>query len=266
MHDYIAGLVTKDMIQYPSLESDHKDKKAAMVDLLAECPIMKGVDASELEKLAEYGEYVHFPKEKVVVRIDDVCNFLHIISKGLVKIYKMAPSGRQFTIDIISRGEIIIGGRLFNGSLHFAESVTICDSELLMIPKRIFIDFTSCNPQVLKNIGGLENFRLENMFNRLMDILTDSAYQRVVKTIIRLAHKFGDNLRFNHRIIAELSGTTSETVARILTHLKNYGAIKIRYGEIQIIDHSKLLESQKKEMEFSSPGKTSKKSSRKNKN
>lgn len=247
LQDYIARLVAKDILQNPLLDNSKDEEKnitAAIINLLEECPALNGVDSSELAKLADYTEYVHYPKGKIVVRIDDLCEFLHIVDNGLLKVYKMSPSGREFTIDILSRGDILIGARLFNGSLHFAESVTITESDILLIPKKPFLSFASRNPQVLSNLSGLENFRLEHMFNRLMDILTDTAFERVVKTLNLLTDKFGDTLCFNHKIIAELSGTTSETVARVITQLKNSGAIRTSYGGIQIIDQNKLLYTQ----------------------
>jgi CRP/FNR family transcriptional regulator, nitrogen oxide reductase regulator len=249
LQDYVAKLVSKDILQQPlsgNSEDEEKNTRATIIDLLEDCPILNGVDSSELAKLADFAEYVHFPKGKIVVRIDDICDFLHIVDNGLLKVYKMSPSGREFTIDILSRGDILIGARLFNGSLHFAECITIKDSDILLIAKKPFLSFASHNPQVLSNLSGLENFRLENMFNRLMDILTDTAYERVVKTLNLLTDKFGDTLIFNHKIIAELSGTTSETVARVITQLKNRGAIRTSYGGIQIIDQNKLLQSQLK--------------------
>jgi CRP-like cAMP-binding protein len=243
IEDYLAKLVSQDVTRSPLPENfgdDEKDIKTEIINLFNECKILDGANPSDLEKLVEVAEYVHLPKRKIICHVEDVCRFFYIIANGLMKVYKISPSGREFAIDILSRGETFGGGRIINGSLHFAEAITIEDTEMVLIPKNRFLEFSSLNPQVITNISILENNRFVDMFNKLMSILTDTAYQRVVQTLTALMHKYGDTLHFNHKIIAELSGTTSETVARAMTHLKHCGAIRLNYGSVQIIDPIKL--------------------------
>ena len=80
---------------------------------------------------------------------------------------------------------------------------------------------------------------MENNENKIV-IGQNKTENRVIRTLDDLRNKFGDNLPLTHKEIADMCGTTNETVTRILVNLKKQEALKLSRGNIQIINISKM--------------------------
>jgi CRP-like cAMP-binding protein len=78
------------------------------------------------------------------------------------------------------------------------------------------------------------------LYERMVELTSESAPQRVTKMLYILYSEYGDTLRFTHEDIATLCWTTKETATRVIARLKNADVIKSDRGSIQIKDPKKL--------------------------
>jgi CRP-like cAMP-binding protein len=245
VQEYISGITAKSL--YPrsfdgKANYTAQDPKTIALSLFRECTIFNGVNFSELERLADVAKLIHFAENQIITREGDkVFDFLYIIASGLLKVFKGSSSGKEFTIDILAKGDVFGESALFGKFTYFSSTQSIDDLDIVSISKRDFLAFTSHNPDVITRIANLQQARLKNLSTKLIGMITEKAQQRVVTTLKILMDKFGSTLYFNHTLIAELSGTTSETVTRSLNHLKRAGAIKLFRGKVQIIAPDKLV-------------------------
>ena len=76
--------------------------------------------------------------------------------------------------------------------------------------------------------------------DRLRDLAGERVEQRIAGTLIRLSSNLGPNLPFTRHEIGETIGTTTETVIRILSQLKEDNIISSVRGDVSILDDKKL--------------------------
>jgi CRP-like cAMP-binding protein len=214
--------------------------KMDVFHLFRETPIFEGVNPSELMILAENSVRLHFDKHQTIVMEEDRAEFCYFTLNGLLKITKTSPSGREIIIDVLVRGGMfgiasIVRGYIFPDEVHAIE-----DTDIVSIPKNIFVAFASRNPGVMTKIVEFVMVKMAALYTRLIDLSTDKASNRVIKVLHELRRKFGDILPFTHKEIAEMSGTTTETASRILINLKKRGALRLRRGNIQVMDATRL--------------------------
>ncbi len=243
VQDHVAELIAQSVKQPNPLgkASKSQDGKQAIQEAIRECALLNDSPEAELRKLANMAVLVHYNKGQRITKEKGIPQALHIVASGLVRIYKISPSGREFTIDILSKGEIFGGMSLISGFTYSSGAQAMEEVDVVAIPKEPFLAFTSRNSEITARITRLENARKGTLFTKLIELVTDKAEQRVSKVLNELITKYGSTLSLTHKDIAEMSGTTSETVTRIMTTLKNRGAIRLSRGKVQIIDKDKLL-------------------------
>jgi len=243
VQDHVADLIAQSVKQHVSQGKTNKGQtdRQAILEAIRECSLLNDFPEAELRKLANAAAMIHFSKGQLMLREEDIPQALHIVANGLVRIYKISPSGREFTIDVLSKGEIFGGMSLISGFTYSSGAQSMEEVDVVAIPKEPFLAFASRNPEITARITRLENVRKGTLFTKLIELVTDKAEQRVSKVLNELITKYGSTLSLTHKDIAEMSGTTSETVTRIMTNLKNRGAIRLSRGKVQIIDKDKLL-------------------------
>jgi CRP-like cAMP-binding protein len=241
MQIFVANLIADKIQGSPKKQPAEKSQKAAIIELLHECPILCDVDEIELGNLAEVASIVHYTKSQPIIREGEVPDSFQIVAQGLVKVYKASPSGKEFIIDIRRRGEIFGEiSAMDEVIVHYASVQAIEETDVLTISKKDFVTFTAQNPKVMARITSLEMLRISHLYSKLINLVSDKADQRVAKVLYALTCKYGSNLQFTHKEIAEMSGTTDETTTRILTSLKKKGILRLHRGNLEVLDKSKL--------------------------
>ena len=243
IQDRLARLITNSLSQpHLAIQSKYGEKSGELdiIKVLQECPILSTVDRLELEKLAKFASILHFGRGAIIVLDEETPTKFHIIKDGIVKVFKTSQAGKEFTIDIRYRGEIIGLIPVIKGIPHFASTRALADTEIVAISRQDFLDFIDRNPAVASRITDSEFQRICDLHERLMGLMADNASRRLVKTLFALFGKYGSTLHFTHQEIAEMSGISTETATRIMTQLKNSGILKSARGKLIITNAEKL--------------------------
>lgn len=237
-----VGRAIESMVKYPLGQSNNQDEsgKLEILTLLQQCPIFYGIDKCELESLARAAVILNFSKGMVIEREGEMTTSFHIIKDGIVKVFKTAPSGKEFIIDVRYKGEIFGEAAALKGILHCASTQALQNTSVVNIERSDFLDFMARNPVIAQRIAYLEFDKIYKLYESLMDLVASNAHQRLIKLLCRLGHKYGNTLRFTHQEIAEMSGTTVETTTRVLTQLKKSSVLRLTRGSVTIIDEEKL--------------------------
>ena len=158
----------------------------------------------------------------------------------MVRVSKTSPGGKEFTIALRYQGEAFGQPSFLKGDPHVASSIALEDTDVLAIGRKDFMAFMARNPIVGSRIIYLEAERTSRLYERIVDMISDSAPHRVIRTLLTLSSSCGNVLSFSHQEIATLSWTTIETTSRVITRLKNGGVITSARGKIVIKDPEKL--------------------------
>lgn len=162
-------------------------------------------------------------------------NNIYILLKGVVKITKLAPPGKETILDIVKAGTVL-GDVAVVGSLEKDESAEVMENGLLCIMRKAdFERLVQFIPglaiRMAKIIGpGIRRRKLEA---KLLDFLYSTVEQRLAKTFLSLLEDFGlpdnkgyvINIKLSHKDYADLVASTRETVTATLSKLRKNGVI-----------------------------------------
>jgi len=211
-----------------------------LMEVFKLCPIFSGVEEGELNKVAEVAVLMCFEKGEIIVREGELLSYLFTVKEGVVKVFKSSLSGRAFTIDVRHRGETFAELATLEGVPCFAPVIALEDTVVVGIDRNGLLVFIERNPVIAMNILRVEGERIRNLYSKVINLVADSASQRLIKVIHTLTSKYGNTLLLTHNEIAEMSGSTLETSTRVITQLKNNGILVPIRGKLIIKDQKKL--------------------------
>ena len=167
--------------------------------------------------------------EPILSRDSDSRDVFFVV-RGRLRIVNFSPSGREVAYAIASPGDFFGEMAAIDGLPRSATVVALEDCTLAQITPVVFRDLVETHPKV----GLLVMEKLVRIVrtsdDRIMDLATLSAYQRVYSEILKLMK--ADPVRPDSWLIYPLptqaqiaaqASTTRETVARVLSHLAGDG-------------------------------------------
>ena len=193
-----------------------------------------------LKKLALCAVACQFKKGEIIFREGDPCDYFYIIQKGRVKCFKESPLGKRLIILIGKRHETLNAGVLFGGHPHIYCAKTMEETTLLRIERPAYLSWVQENPAVLEKILILIEQALDTAYNKLINVIGERVEHRVCVVLYMLYGKFGYDLNITCKEIAELTGTTTETVIRIVSKLKKDQIITSTRRRIVILNPEQI--------------------------
>lgn len=116
--------------------------------VLENTALFKCLSISELKLLATRTVRKLFRAGELLFSEGGVCNGLHIVLHGKVRIFKTSASGREQVLTVSVAGECVAELPVFDGGPFPASAIAIEDAEIAFISRRDFHDFCVEHPEV----------------------------------------------------------------------------------------------------------------------
>jgi len=200
----------------------------------------QGISDCELEKIAHEASVGSFEPGEAVFFEEDPCEAFCVVAEGLVRVSIGSSSGNRMTYLLAGRGEPLNLVGPFTGSprLLFAEAVS--KAKVVFVKRDAFLSFAIRNPQVMINVISILGKAVDSANGRVLDMWEKPVEARLLKVLYTLYRKFGVTLFFTSRELAELAGTTPESVLRAIGRLRGLGIVSTARGKL-VIRRSNLL-------------------------
>lgn len=158
---------------------------------------------------------------------------IYFVVRGAVQIVNYSMSGREVAFARLGPGSYFGELSAIDGHPRSASVVALQDSLLASVPPQTFVELVIRNPDmamyVLRRLAAI----VRACDERIMDLSTLGAVQRVYLELLRLADAHPDSAgRYpisempTHKAIASRAGTTRETVARSISQLTSDGVLE----------------------------------------
>lgn len=213
------------------------------IELLRQVPLFQGLSSSDLEKIAEQMVPKRFKKNNLIIFEEDLGQNLFIIEKGRVKVSGISNEGGEAIFAILGEGDIFGELSIIDGLARSATVTSIEDVELWVLNRNAFLEIldrhSSIAIELLKELAS----RIRKADAQIKSLTLKDARGKVANTLIRMAEDIGIvkdgkmqilNLPLQ-RDIANLAGTSRETVSRLLTKFEEEGLIQ-RQGDTLIFN------------------------------
>jgi CRP-like cAMP-binding protein len=183
-----------------------------------------------------------FGRDEFVFRVSDAGSRVYVLESGRVKIFQPADTGRDVILwyclpgDIFGLAEAAGGG----GRTVSAQACDAC--RVLVVSQDAFRSFVAARPSAALLAIQVLSARLRGLSDVMVNLVADDVDTRIAKLILRLGMRYGRreghvtrlDIPFTHQEIADMVGTTRQTVSSTLNRLKRQGVLTIETRRIQI--------------------------------
>jgi CRP/FNR family transcriptional regulator len=211
--------------------------------LLHGCYLFKELDGTELNALTAIVEAKRIKRGGILFLQGDEATGFFVLLLGRVRIYKVSPEGKEYTLHLINPGGMFAEAAIFKGTTFPANCAAVEDSIVAFLPKKAFIQLLDRSPAIsLKMIGALSAFVRE--FNQqLADLSLREVPARLASYLLRKSEESGGNtvtLEITKSELASTLGTISETLSRNLKKLRDLGVVEVDGKDITILEPVRL--------------------------
>ena len=185
------------------------------------------LDDRELNAIAAVAKTRRYGKDDVVFHADESGDVFCLIREGQVKVTMISPEGKEIILSILAAGDFFGEMALFDNEPRSATVIAIEPLEVVSIWRSDFLHILSENFSITQKVLGELSKRLRNASNRIESLATMDVYGRLARFFLDLARQSGKVLendyvaviRPTHQAIANMIGTSRETVSRLIHDL-----------------------------------------------
>lgn len=217
-------------------------------EYLASTPIFSGLEGPELEELAPLVLLRELPGDTVIFHENDPASAFYMVKSGKVKIYKLSREGREQVLAILGEGQIFGDVPVFDGGPYPATAATMEQSELLLVRSGDFKDLLRRHPDIALKVIKVLGQRLRQAMELVRDLSFKQVPHRLAGMLLKLAGEEGReseagievDLGMSRQEIADVVGTSRETVTRELKKMEKAGLISIDRRRVLVADEQRL--------------------------
>jgi CRP/FNR family cyclic AMP-dependent transcriptional regulator len=200
-------------------------------------PLFAGLEPRELEALAAAAHMRTYPKGQVLVWEGDPGEGFYFLLAGAVKVFRWVADGREVILAWLQPGDWFGEMALFDGRPRSASVMTTDTSTVGILPKPAFLTLMQTSGVVLRRCLTVLCQRMREADERLAELALLAVEERLAKALLRLGKRVGVPgeagtlviaKRPTHQELANLVGTSRETVTRVLNALAHQGYISLR--------------------------------------
>jgi CRP-like cAMP-binding protein len=218
---------------------------------LKRCDLFERLSAEELRRLEIHSRARSFAKRTPIYLPADEARAVFLLTTGRAKICHLTPDGKQSILSFIEPGELFGELALLDVGRREEYAEAVENTTVMMIPgeemQRLFEQHPHFSLGVTKLIG-LRRRRIER---RLKNLLFLSNRERLTHLLLELAEQYGKpaapglelGIRLSHQDLANVIGSTRESVTMLLGDLQSAGLLKVARRKITILDLDRLARS-----------------------
>ncbi|KKM12067.1 cyclic nucleotide-binding protein [Clostridiales bacterium PH28_bin88] len=212
-------------------------------------PIFAALNFEELQKVNSLIQKKEYRKGTVLFMQGDPAGHLYIVRHGRVKLYEVSKDGRQQIVRILEHGDFFGELSLFKDERQSLNAEALEDTGLCLLPREDFKNLIKQNPEMSLSIMQAMSERLAFAEKFIGDLALKSVEERIASWLLVLAEKEGVcapqgirvSINLSRQEVANLLGTTQETVSRKLTGLQSEGILSTQgQKNIIILDKERL--------------------------
>jgi len=219
------------------------------IDLIRRVPLFSTLSEEEFKSLEQVFQIKMYRKNQVVFLEEETGNYMYIVLAGKVKVTKTTSGGKETILAIHQPGDFFGEMALLDGKTSPATVSAIEDCRIATIYHSDFQRLMMSNEKVVRQIIQVLCSRLRQVWAQVQDLSYSTADDRIRAGILQLSRKHGVpdargiiiDLKITHQELAELVGTSRETVTRTLARLQKKGVLQLDQRRIILLKPKALV-------------------------
>ncbi len=218
------------------------------VELLKSVQLFADLEEAELERFSRVAVPRSFPAGTRVFHEGDPSDVCYIVREGSFRVTREHSDGRAITLATMGPGEVFGELAMLDGDVRSASAEAIVDGELLALPAKDVRALLARHPEISVKLVSALVRRLRAANVRLSRQSFQTVPSRVAGVLSQLVVEATPNrggngevtIRMNQADLAQLAGTSRESVSRFLADLERAGVVRSGRGRVTVLDPAKL--------------------------
>jgi CRP/FNR family transcriptional regulator len=195
------------------------------------------LNENELQRLEEISHKKSFNKDEILFYKGEETKYLHLLIKGIVKLYRHDHKDNEVIIHNLMAPSLIAEIANYEEIPYPANCAFETNAEVLLIDYEKFKKEFLLKPQI-------SMFFIKSLTKKIKALESFISYNVSSNSLEKIARFLYDNesilINLKQVKIAQVLNITAETFSRKVANLKKEGIIQNQKGYIKILDHEKL--------------------------
>ena len=200
-----------------------------------------------LAELHGMGHLTLYPPDAVLMTEGQVPRGIFIVCSGRVKLAVQAKDGKTVILKVAGDRQVLGLSAVVSGAPSPIEATTIELCQIKFVDREDFLNMVSCNSHAALACARLLGQEIGSAFRDVHDLLlARSSTEKLARLLLSWAAKEPRNLEvrvasnFTHEEIAQMIGSSRETVTRLLSDLKRRELIRLEGSTLVIANRIAL--------------------------
>lgn len=188
----------------------------------------------------------HYKRGNIIFHEGNKGNGVYCIYKGVIKLYKTGIDGREQIIRFAKPGRMIGFRSVLSNESACTTAEALNDVSLCFIPAKTFLNLVQSNRQFSMHLIQLSCKELGEANKFILDMAQKNVRERLAEVLLLLDETFGTDkdgvldISLTREEIANIVGTATESVIRLLSEFKKDKLIEISGRHIKILNEKEL--------------------------
>jgi CRP/FNR family cyclic AMP-dependent transcriptional regulator len=219
-----------------------------VVQILRKCPVLVDAPAEMLSKIATTAETRSYRARQVIYLPGDRAAGVHFIASGRVKVSKVTRDGKELTLAYRTNGDFFGETCLLEGSPR-EEMIEAMENTTSVELDRGGLDaILAGNAQVAYQFARALITRWRGLQAKVEQLVFKDVGSKLAELLLRLGSEHGIEhrrglvlgIKITHQEMANLIGSTRETVSLTLSQFKRKGLIQTEGRKVILTDREGL--------------------------
>lgn len=219
--------------------------------LLQRFPLFKNLTDEEMEPMLEIARNRVYRQGIHLFMQGDPLTNVYFILNGKIKIYRTDIQGKEQIINVLGENQMFPHQGFFRNDNYPAHAEVLEEATLIYIPIQLFEEFLISNPEVSVKVFRVLGDIIVDLQNRLEEQVLRNTYEQIILLLIRLTKSHGKEIdggqfkittQFTNKDLANMIGSSRETVSRTLTQLKKSNLVSTDKAGNMVVDRERLEE------------------------
>lgn len=215
---------------------------------LRNVPFFSDLSDVDLAQIATVVTRRNYPPDNLIVLAEDEGDSLFVILSGQVKVSILNEDGREVILAVLGEGEFFGEMSLLDGKPRSATVIATQETNAIILRRPDFLRLVDRNPKMAIRVVAALTARLRKADRKIESLALMDVSGRVASVVLQIAEERGAQTPKgvcihnppNQQALANMAGTSRETVSRVLKRLKEQGYLSMRGKDIVIVREADL--------------------------
>lgn len=208
--------------------------------------LFKALNSSETEYLEKNKVCRIYKRGDIIYKEASRITGVYCEQSGVIKVYKTGSDGKEQIVAFALKGDIIGYRSVLSNEPACTTAEVIEDAVICFIPSEVIIHLVKTNGDFALSLLQLTCKELNQANSIIKDIAQKTVRERLAETLLMLEDTFGTtpegylDIILTREEFANIVGTATESVIRLLSEFKSDKIIKMSGKQIQLTNRSFL--------------------------